>query len=306
MSLQNVHLSMFANERAVIRRSNAPCLTLVDANIIPPVVERDVEGDVASKKSEHRQAMPITPDALRKALLDSTHVVALTGSGISVLSGLRPHQDLWQDPTWNRDLCVSSVGFAEKPEALWHLVQSFLSDAGPQFQPIPNACHHALAALQKQGLLQGIVTQNVDGLHQKAGSGNVIELHGSLCNRTYCRECGIIHEPPASWLRRSNVALPPKCASCDGIVRPDVVLFGETVPDAMYTAAKQLLEPCDLLLVLGTACDVAPSSLFVQAVSKHAHVFELALKPSLLTSTCVDAYHHGPDGAEFLSAVAKQ
>ncbi|MDR1665393.1 MAG: NAD-dependent protein deacylase [Clostridiales bacterium] len=120
----------------------------------------------------------------------------------------------------------------------------------------PNAAHAALAALERAGGLRAVVTQNVDGLHQQAGSKNVIELHGSV-RRNFCTRCGTAHTLEEIMKEKPNV---PQCKSCGGVVKPDVVLYGEALDgDSMSKAVKYISE-ADVFIVGGTSLSVYPAA----------------------------------------------
>lgn len=270
------------NDNFVLRKSNTPVFSMLPQTLI--TTQR------AISPVKHSTLIK-TPVALSKEWMKK--VVAITGSGISVESGLRTRQDLWSDPLWNRDACVSIAGFHENPNALWQLVKSFLSDA-PNYRPTPNRNHFALARLEEAGILKGIITQNVDELHQQAGSKNVIELHGSL-NRVICttssctaqrapiRDCAsIISKQP------NGEGVQITC-ECGGILRPDVVLFGEVVPETKKNAALDMLSDCELLLVIGTASDVAPASDLIRlANTKKTRILEIGLSPTMISDRYTD------------------
>jgi NAD-dependent deacetylase len=194
-----------------------------------------------------------------QALRESKFCVAVTGSGISTASGLKTRQELWQSRVWDRDEYVFIAGHAENPSALWNLVRSFLEGADARtLLPLPNAAHIALAELQSAGFVKGIVTQNVDGLHQDAGSVDIVlEMHGSLRRSAYCQKCGLKSGHDCAHHILHNTY---QCTACKSNVRPDVVLFGESVAKSVYDEAKRLIDQADTLLVVGTACDVAPTA----------------------------------------------
>lgn len=204
------------------------------------------------------------------ALLERSRApLALTGAGLSAASGLRTRKELWRE--FDRDGAVSIWRFREDPHALWEVVRDFLGPGGQG----PNAAHLALAALP----LLGVVTQNVDGLHQAAGTRcPVVELHGSLA-ATRCDGCGA--RGPAC-LELVDGPLPPRCA-CGDALRPDVVLFGEWVAPERLAQALELVARCDLLLVVGTAVDVAPAADLPRlAASRGVPVVEVKRQPSRL------------------------
>ncbi len=238
--------------------------------------------NVENSNSPILTILPSVDAASRVARLfrKSRNVVAITGSGISVGSGLKTRQQLWQQQQWNRDDCVSVWGNHKDPSALWKLIRSFLEDAGPSMSPQPSEAHYALAALEECGVVQAVVTQNVDGLHQAAGSKNVIELHGSLL-RVTCRQCSTVSTRScADHLLQGDL----NCPSCKSVLRPDVVLFGEVVPLSIFEQAKRAVNAAEVLLVVGTACDVAPArDLIAMFASLGKPVIEVALTPSLAT-----------------------
>ncbi len=122
----------------------------------------------------------------------------------------------------------------------------------------PNAAHYYLAALEKQGKLLGIVTQNIDGLHQKAGSKKVFEIHGSAL-RNYCIQCGKTYPPDAIFDSKEQV---PHCA-CGGVIRPDITLYEEMLPEEAVEKAVQAISQADLLLIAGTSLTVYPAASFI-------------------------------------------
>jgi NAD-dependent deacetylase len=210
MRLENVLDQMAHNAEGpfVLRHSNAPVLSMFDWSTDVFLTSRPSVGGA-------KKALSTTPSLLAEVLLKAKCAVALTGSGISAESGLRTRQDLWSDPLWSRDRCVSVTGFHREPADLWRLVQSFLSDVS-NFTPAPNRSHAALAQLEAAGVLRGVITQNVDELHQKAGTNEVVELHGSL-SRVVCRSCNTHHGSCADVLAKREKSdspldpLPPRC-----------------------------------------------------------------------------------------------
>lgn len=189
-------------------------------------------------------------------------VVVLTGAGVSVASGLQPYRGpggLWAERPDLIDLATAQAAAAD-PMAPWKAFGPF---RGAVASARPNAAHLALADAERH-LPEGgltVITQNVDGLHQRAGSSRVIELHGSL-SRTRCSnpECDLDpfedHTAPAA---------PPSCSRCRSPFRPDVVLFDEPLPPRAEWDAKRALRDCDLFLAVGTSGTVSPASSFVRS-----------------------------------------
>ena len=200
-------------------------------------------------------------------MLAAQHTVALTGAGISTPSGIpdfrSPGDGLWQqaDP----EVVASLAGFRRNPRAfgawLRPLVQRIVSAES-------NAAHCALAALEKAGLVRTIITQNIDGLHQRAGSQRVLELHGHL-REASCLRCG--YQTSADGLIETFLSSgePPGCPRCGGALKPAVVLFGEMLPTDVLHEAQEEATTCDLMLVAGSSLSVAPASLLPQWAVDH-------------------------------------
>lgn len=183
----------------------------------------------------------------------SERIVALTGAGFSRPSGIpdfRSDAGLWSryDPAE----VASLSGFQRNPRRFfdWFLPLLDMIEAA-----LPNAAHHALAELERCGRVSAVITQNIDGLHHRAGSREVYELHGHLRSAT-CIECG--HQIPAAPAIRSMRSRRALRCSCGGLIKPDVVLFDELLPRGLYWLARRAVETCDALVVAGTALEVFP------------------------------------------------
>lgn len=177
--------------------------------------------------------------------------VALTGAGVSTESGVpdfRSAGGIWA--TYDPAEVASIDGFHREPERVWEFYGRRL---GVLAEVSPNDGHRALARLEQAGMLRAVVTQNVDGLHQRAGSRDVVEVHGSIASAT-CPACGR-REP-----RESVVELLPLpcCARCGAVLKPDVVMFGELLPSAALERATSLARTAALLLVVGSSLRVWP------------------------------------------------
>lgn len=193
--------------------------------------------------------MPTDAETLAELIRANQPCVALTGAGVSTESGIpdfRSAGGIWAqfDPYE-----VASIdGFRRDPARVWEfygLRLGVLRDARP------NAAHLALAQLEADGLLQGVITQNVDGLHRAAGSQNVIEVHGTIATAS-CPRCGQREQEPARLLPL------PRCAGCDAVLKPDVVMFGELLPVDEIERATELAQNAGLLLVVGSSLQVYP------------------------------------------------
>jgi NAD-dependent deacetylase len=172
--------------------------------------------------------------------------VVLTGAGISTESGIpdfRSPSGIWAQ--YNPMEYATISAFRRDPAKVWNFYSlRFAAVTTAQ----PNAGHVALAELEREGIVEAVITQNIDGLHQRAGSREVIEVHGSIRTAT-CLECG------------EHLDLDPavrECPSCRAILKPDVVMFGELLPAAAIERATELVEHAGLLLVVGTSLEVYP------------------------------------------------
>lgn len=204
-------------------------------------------------------------DAMQKAaqlIARSRCAIALTGAGLSVASGIpdfRSPGGLWDryDP-----MAVASVQALEHaPRQAWEFLLDALSVIGPAR---PNPAHRALARLEAAGRLAGVVTQNIDGLHQAAGSRNVVEFHGGM-GRYFCMGCGRDY-PPETARTLTAADIPWRCEDCGGVIRPDIVFFGEAIPLDALTKSGQLALAADLIIVAGTSGEVAPANLLPREI----------------------------------------
>jgi NAD-dependent deacetylase len=198
-----------------------------------------------------------TDNAVRLAELirASERTVALTGAGISVPSGIpdfrTPGKGLWEkvDP-----MEVAHIdAFRRDPKRFWSFYRPRLHNLGG-FEP--NPAHEALAELERRGLIEAVVTQNIDTLHHKAGSRRVIEVHGSIRTAS-CQVCEATYELAAvdELFDSEGVAI---CRACTSLVKPDVVLFGELLPAEAMAEAEALASGADLLLCVGSSLEVYP------------------------------------------------
>jgi NAD-dependent deacetylase len=204
---------------------------------------------------ERQVAISQDVERLAELLGQSRRAVALTGAGVSVPSGIpdfrTPETGLWSkvDPMEVAHIDV----FDREPERFWSYYR-------PRFQALgdkePNRAHEALAELERRGLIEGVITQNIDRLHRAAGSANVIEVHGSI-ETSSCRRCATIFEleQVEDLFDERGVAI---CATCGGAVKPDVVLFGEMLAESTMARASELAERADLMLCVGSSLAVHP------------------------------------------------
>jgi NAD-dependent deacetylase len=198
--------------------------------------------------------------AIERAAADigpEDHVVALTGAGVSTASGIPDFRS--EGGIWDRfDPAEFRYGrFQRDPAGFWtQRVELHEAVYGEDIEP--NAAHEALATLESRGLLNALVTQNIDGLHAAAGSETVIELHGNA-ERVVCQDCGQRSPVESAQAQVEDGDLPPRCA-CGGVLKPDVVLFGEQLPEVAHQRAQQHAREADVFLAVGSSLTVEPAA----------------------------------------------
>lgn len=224
-------------------------------------------------------ADPVTiPDELITLLRGTSSLAALTGAGVSQESGLRTFRDaqtgLWAQ--YKPEELASPEAFRRDPKLIWDWY-AWRREAVKAVRPNPG--HYALAQMEKQVPGFTLITQNVDGLHRMAGSQNVLELHGNI-QRVRCAECYTFTE---LWDDDSETV--PLCKECGGLLRPDVVWFGEALPRDQLEAAVEAARTCEVFLSIGTSGIVQPAaSLAYAAHNRGAVVVEINAEPTPLTT----------------------
>ena len=203
---------------------------------------------------------------LAELLAASSHTVVLTGAGVSVPSGIpdfrTPETGLWEnvDPMEVAHIEV----FESDPERFWSYYR-------PRFHALgdkqPNGAHRAIAELERRGLIAGVITQNIDRLHRAAGSENVVEVHGSI-ETSSCTACSAEYliDEVEELFDEQGVAV---CGACGGAVKPDVVLFGEMLPEEALGRACALAESAELMLCVGSSLEVQPVAGLPQLTLEH-------------------------------------
>jgi len=198
-----------------------------------------------------------------KRLAKARHAIAFTGAGISVPSGIPDFRG--PDGLWKKvppSLFEIST-FLSSPEETWRVFASLYE----QMRGVrPNPAHYALAKLEREGVIRAVVTQNIDRLHQAAGSRRVVELHGSL-GEAVCTVCGhrVPLEEAVGEARRGGV---PRCPRCGGVLKPDVVFFGEPLPRRALDEAFRLASQSDYVLVAGSSLYVSPANMVPQIAKR--------------------------------------
>ena len=225
-------------------------------------------------------------DKAARVIARLKHVAALTGAGISADSGIPTFRG--SDGLWRRfkpEELATPEAFQRNPRLVWEWYRWRMEIIA---RATPNPGHYALAELEQMGLLECLITQNVDGLHQRAGSRRVIELHGNIW-RARCTRCGyrvVFQEPPRE--------IPPRCPKCGGLLRPDVVWFGEPLPEDAWREAVECSARCKVMLVVGTSGVVYPAALLPRiAREQGAVIIEVNVEPSAITDELTDIFLQG-------------
>ncbi|WP_458761736.1 SIR2 family NAD-dependent protein deacylase [Cupriavidus basilensis] len=226
--------------------------------------------------------------ASRRLIGEAINIMVLTGAGVSAESGVPTFRDamtgLWS--RFNPEELAQEDAYRRQPALVW---EWYLHRRELVAATDPNPAHVALVALAAQKAVT-LVTQNVDGLHQRAGSRDVIELHGNLFANKWLDGCGRCD--PATAVP----GVPPRCSLCNAMMRPGVVWFGEELPRVARYRAEHAAEQCDLCIVVGTSGLVYPAAGLPGAAKDHgAHVIVVNPEPSVLDQTA-DLVLRGPAG----------
>jgi NAD-dependent deacetylase len=234
-----------------------------------------------------------------KDILNSKKTIAFTGAGISVESGIpdfRGAQGLWQK--YDPEEYAHIHTFYSDPDRVWLMLKDMFSLI---MSAKPNPAHIGLSELERMGYLSSVITQNVDGLHQAAGSRRVIEFHGS--HRTLsCLKCSTTID--GTSLKMED--LPPRCSRCSSLLKPDVVFFGEPIPWEAQVSSLQESQSCSAVLVIGTSAVVYPAaSIPITAKERGATVIEINMEPTPLTDQISDYLISGCAG-EIIPAIVEE
>lgn len=236
--------------------------------------------------SRNEQSIHFAAQLIRQ----SKRALALTGAGISTPSGIpdfrSPGTGLWADDEAVKAATLAAFRYHPDEFYAW-----FRPLAAQMWQAAPNAAHRALADLESDGYLQALLTQNVDFLHARAGSQNIIPLHGSLrtlsCTRCFQQYDSALFLP--DFLSAGKV---PHCPRCGAVLKPDVILFGEQLPRQAWLRAQKMARSCDLMLVVGSSLEVLPvAKLPVLALDNGAHLIIVNQTPTYLDIRADVVFH---------------
>jgi len=253
------------------------------------------------QRSAGLKSIAMLEENIQKAaslLKNSRHTVVFTGAGISVESGIPPFRGpggLWTK--YDPDLFHRRY-FRENPQHCWRLIKEVFFDFIGKTEP--NAAHRAVADLEKNGCVQAVITQNIDNLHQEAGSAYVLEYHGAI--RTLC--CTAC---PKRYPRQdiSLAVLPPLCPACGGVLKPDFVFFGDPIPEEVNRLSGQEAGKAEVMLVVGTTGQVMPASRIPYVAKESgAAIIEVNVSESDYTPRITDVFLRGK-AAEVLPALAQ-
>jgi NAD-dependent deacetylase len=220
-------------------------------------------------------------------IIDSSRTTAFTGAGISVESGIPPFRG--SDGLWSRiDPVFLDINYFHRyPEESWRLIKEIFYDFFGKAEP--NAAHYALAEMEDRGLVQSVITQNIDNLHQKAGSREVYEFHGNSRN-LICAGCSRSYR--AADIDLSSV--PPRCPACHTVLKPDFVFFGEPIPEAASRQAMRETKDAQVFILIGTTGEIMPASLIpYRAKENNKKIIEVNIEPSNYTPTITDLFLEG-------------
>jgi NAD-dependent deacetylase len=222
-----------------------------------------------------------------KLIRNAGRVTAFTGAGISVESGIPPFRGengLWS--MYSPEL-LEINNFYDNPLSSWKLIKKIFYDFFDRAEP--NAAHIILAKMEEKGWLHSIITQNIDNLHQKAGSREVYEFHGNS-RELVCQRCSRVYQADSIDL---NV-LPPKCENCGALLKPNIVFFGEGIPEPAGSNSFAEAIKSDVFILVGTTGEIMPASLIpYEAKKNNKKIIEINTLPSAYTSTITDIFLQG-------------
>lgn len=234
-------------------------------------------------------------------LVNSKYAIALTGAGISTESGIQDYRGpsgLWTlNPEAERRAYRSYEEFMKDPGEWWENTLSNMQKTtfgmGNMSEAEPNAGHYILAELEKMGIIKCVITQNVDSLHEKAGTVNLLEYHGSVV-KYRCLTCGRRYRRDEFDMQKlyEEGKLPPSCPECGGVIKTDGVFFGEPIPSDVAEKSLEEAWKCDLMLVCGTSAVVYPFASLPRVAKERrlAKIIEVNAEPTPLTEDGISDY----------------
>ncbi len=237
--------------------------------------------------------MHIMRDQIEKAaqiLIESKHTTVFTGAGISVESGIPPFRG--ENGLWNKynPIYIELDYFYKNPVKSWEVIKEIFYDFFGK--AVPNAAHKVCAELERKGIVKAVITQNIDNLHQEAGSKIVYEFHGNS-HSLICTKCNSLYKVEQVNLKQK----PPSCSKCGGLLKPDFIFFGEGIPQYAYNKSMEEAEMADVFLVIGTTGEIMPACMIPQiAKQNRAKIIEVNPEASAYTHFITDIYLKGKAG----------
>ncbi|MBD3255939.1 MAG: NAD-dependent protein deacylase [Candidatus Lokiarchaeota archaeon] len=221
-----------------------------------------------------------------KWISEANHAVIFSGAGVSVESGIPPFRG--ENGLWSKynPVFLDTNYFRAHPKKSWIRIKEIFYDFFGEADP--NKAHYVISEFEKNGLIKAVITQNIDNLHQEAGSKNVVEFHGTAQTLT-CIHCKKKFESDQCLNE-----LPPLCPSCNGLLKPDFVFFGEPIPKKAHNSSINNALSSDLFILVGTTGEIMPASTIPYfAKDKGAKFIEINVQPSKYTHTIVDLFLRG-------------
>lgn len=254
-----------------------------------------------------------------KDLADSEYAIALTGAGISTESGIRDYrgpQGVWTlNPEAERRAYRGYQKFLEDPKEWWkerlasRRSSGSSGSSGNMGEAAPNPGHYALVELEKLGILKCVITQNIDALHEKAGTKSLLEYHGSVL-KLRCVSCGSRFRRDEFDLEKliREDQLPPRCPACRGIIKSDTVGFGEPIPSYVADQSFEEATKCDLMLICGTSAVVFPFASLPRVAKERGAVtiIEVNAEPTPLTEEGISNYFISGKTGEILPRIVDE
>ena len=219
-----------------------------------------------------------------RILKNAQHVTVFTGAGVSVESNIPPFRG--ENGLWNTvdPIFIDIRYFAAKPHESWVKIKEIFYDFFGQAEP--NAAHLVIAELERQGVVKATITQNIDNLHQDAGSSVVYEYHGNSRDLV-CLSCG--WKTPAAHLDLN--LLPPLCKKCSEILKPDFIFFGEPIPEPARSQSFTEAENADVFLVIGTTGEIMPAAQIPRIAKRNgAKIIEVNIERTIFTEQITDIF----------------
>jgi NAD-dependent deacetylase len=241
--------------------------------------------------------------AAANMITEARHVVVFSGAGISTPSGIPDFrgekEGLWQKVNPMR--VASHSAFLQNPDLFYDWFRPLFMTS---WKAQPNPAHKVIAQLEKFGFISSVITQNIDGLHQKAGSRKVFELHGSALTFA-CPKCNVKIISECVVNQFDSGILIPRCEHCNSILKPDVVLFEEPLPEKIFLGAEKEANKADVMLVVGSSLEVYPAANIPEDATIHGcRLIILNLTPTPLDELASLVFH--VDAAEFLPRLWEQ